>query len=163
MSAQGRSAADALEPPPLRHVASLQVDVGPPLEIGETPAGLRRIIPITGGRVSGPLFSGRVLPGGADHQLIRTPTETEVEARYVVETDEGELVYIENRGLRTGSAADIARLRADLPVDPARIYFRSTPRFETSAPRLAPLTSHIFVGVGTRDPAAVHFEFFWVL
>jgi hypothetical protein len=67
VSVQVRPTADAPEPPRLRHVASLQVDVGPPLEIGETPAGLRRIIPITGGRVSGPLFSGRVLPGGADH------------------------------------------------------------------------------------------------
>jgi hypothetical protein len=163
VSTQVGPTADAPQLPSLRHVASLQVDVGPPLEIGETPAGLRRVVPITGGRVSGPLFSGRVLPGGADHQLIRTPTQTEVEARYVVETDEGELVYVENRGLRTGAPADIARLRADLPVDPSRIYFRSTPRFETSAPRLAPLTSHIFVGVGTRHPAAVHFDFFWVL
>jgi hypothetical protein len=163
VSAQVRPTADGPQLPPLHHVASLQVDVGPPLEIGETPAGIRRVIPITGGRVSGPLFSGRVLPGGADNQLIRTPTQTEVAARYVVETDGGELVYIENRGLRTGSVEDIARLRADLPVDPARIYFRSTPCFKTSSPRLATLTSHVFVGVGSRHPTAVHFEFFMVL
>jgi hypothetical protein len=112
--------------------------------------------------VSGPLLSGRVLPGGADSQLIRTETETVAEARYVIETDEGERVYVENTGLRTGSAEDIARLRQDLPVDPARIYFRSTPRFETSAPRLAVLTSHVFVGSGVRHPTGVVFDFFRV-
>jgi uncharacterized protein DUF3237 len=149
-------------PPPLSHVMHLEVVVDRPIEIGETPAGQRRVIPITGGEVSGPLLSGRVLPGGADFQLIRTGTETVAEARYVIETDRGERVYVENVGLRTGSAEDIARLRQDLPVDPARIYFRSSPRFETAAPRLAALTSHVFVGSGQRHPTAVVFDFFQV-
>lgn len=156
------SAEQSPAPPPLRHVATLYIEVGPPIEIGATPAGLRRVIPITGGRVTGSLFEGRVLAGGADFQLIRTPTETEVEARYVIESDRGETVYIDNRGLRTGSADDIARLREDLPVDPSRIYFRSSPRFETSAPRLAGLTRHLFVGVGIRRPDTVQFDVFQV-
>jgi uncharacterized protein DUF3237 len=151
-----------VEPPPLRHVLHLEVTVAPPIEIGATPAGQRRVIPITGGLVSGPLLTGRVLPGGADFQLIRTETETVAEARYVIETDRGERVYVENLGLRTGSAEDIARLRQDLPVDPARIYFRSSPRFETDSPRLAALTSHVFVGTGQRHPTAVVFDFFEV-
>jgi hypothetical protein len=150
-------------PPPLEHVLHLEVTVDRPVEIGPTPAGHRRVIPITGGTVSGPLLTGRVLPGGADFQVIRTETETVAEARYVIETDQGERVYVENTGLRTGSAEDIARLRQDLPVDPARIYFRSTPRFETSAPRLAVLTSHVFVGSGVRHPAGVVFDFFRVV
>jgi hypothetical protein len=149
-------------PPPLEHVLHLEVTVDRAVEIGPTPAGHRRVIPITGGTVSGPLLTGRVLPGGADSQLIRTETETVAEARYVIETDEGERVYVENTGLRTGSAEDIARLRQDLPVDPARIYFRSTPRFETSAPRLAVLTAHVFVGSGVRHPTGVVFDFFRV-
>ncbi|OMQ14910.1 hypothetical protein A7K94_0213210 [Modestobacter sp. VKM Ac-2676] len=149
-------------PPPLEHLLHLEVTVDPPIEIGATPAGLRRVIPITGGVVSGPLLTGRVLPGGADFQVIRTPTETVAEARYVLESDQGERVYVENTGLRTGSAEDIARLRDGLPVDPARIYFRSVPRFETAAPRLAVLTSHVFVGSGVRHPDAVVFDFFRV-
>jgi hypothetical protein len=149
-------------PPLLTHVAHLEVEVGAPLEIGGTPAGLRRVIPITGGTVSGTLLTGRVLPGGADSQLIRTETETVADARYVLETDLGELVYVHNVALRTGSAADIARLRQDLPVDPARIYFRSTPVFETASPRLAALTSHVFVGTGARFPGSVVFDFFQI-
>lgn len=149
-------------PPPLIHALHLEVEVGTPVEIGRTPAGLRRVIPITGGTVSGPLMTGRIVPGGADFQVIRTETETVADAKYVLESDRGELVYVENLALRTGSAEDIARLRQDLPVDPARIYFRSSPRFETEAPRLAALTSHVFVGSGVRHPSAVVFDFFQV-
>ena len=149
-------------PPSLTHVLHLEVEVGPPIEVGQTPAGLRRVIPILGGSVSGPLLTGRVLPGGADFQVIRTATETVAEARYVLETDAGETVYVENTGLRTGSADDIARLRQDLPVDPARIYFRSWPRFETASPRLAALSAHLHVGTGVRHPRGVVFDFFRV-
>jgi len=147
-------------PPALAHVLHLEVEVGPPVEVGRTPGGLRRVVPILGGTVSGPLLTGRVLPGGADFQVIRTETETVAEARYVLESDDGEVVYVENTGLRTGSAEDIARLRQDLPVDPARIYFRSWPRFETAAPRLAALTGHLHVGTGVRHPRGVVFDFF---
>ena len=150
------------QPPPLTHVLHLEVEVGAPVEIGRTPGGLRRVIPITGGTVSGPLMTGRILPGGADFQVIRAETETLAEARYVLESDRGELVYVDNRALRTGSAEDIARLRRDLPVDPARIYFRGTPRFETAAERLAVLNTRVFVGVGTRRPRSVAFDVFAV-
>jgi hypothetical protein len=69
---------------------------------------------------------------------------------------------VQNLALRTGSAEDVERLRQDQPVDPAPISFRSTPRFETEAPRLAELTSHVYVGSGVRRPRAVVFDFFQV-
>jgi len=146
--------------PLLEPVTSVVVDVGPAQEIGITPQGRRRIIPITGGRASGPLLNGRVLPGGADFQLIRSDTHTDIHARYVIETDEGEQVYVENTGIRTGSAEDIARLVQGLPVDPARIYFRSYPRFETASARLHWLNTHLFVGTGARYPDRVELQFF---
>lgn len=74
-----------------------------------------------------------MLPGGNDFQHVRNDTETTVLARYVLESDHGEIVLIENSGIRTGSAEDLARLRRDEPADPAQIYFRSTP---TSRPPL---------------------------
>src|SRR3954454_16011654 len=112
-------------PPELVHVLHLEVEVAAPIEVGRLTTGLRRVVPITGGTVSG-TFSGRVLPGGADVQLIRSDTETEVEARYLLESDRGELVSVHNIGRRTGPTEAIARLRRAEPVDPARIYFRST-------------------------------------
>jgi hypothetical protein len=148
--------------PGLEHVLHLSVQVAAAIEVGATRQGVRRVVPITGGQVTGPLLTGRVLPGGADYQLIRSATETQVEARYLIESDQGELVYVDNRGLRTASAADIARLRQDLYVDPARVYFRTSPRFETASPRLDALNTGVFVGVGERLPGAVTFDVFRV-
>jgi hypothetical protein len=150
------------KPPALVHAMHLEVEVAAPLEVGSLTSGVRRVVPIVGGTVSGPLMTGRVLPGGADIQLIRSATETEVEARYLLESDQGELVTVHNVGLRTGSAEDIARLRRDEPVDPARIYFRGAPRFETASPRLARLMTRLFVGVGSRQPRTVLFDVFAV-
>lgn len=59
-----------LPAPRLEHLCDLAVTIAPPVEVGTTPAGLRRMIPITGGTVSGPKVNGRVLAGGADFQLI---------------------------------------------------------------------------------------------
>jgi hypothetical protein len=149
-------------PPGLRHLAHLSIEVGLPLEIGTTPAGRRRVIPILGGTVDGPLLVGKVLPGGADFQLIRTATITEVHARYVLEMVAGDRIYVENTGYRTGSAEDIERLGQGLPVDPDRIYFRSVPRFETESAQLDYLNSCIFVGAGERHPDRVEFDFYQV-
>jgi hypothetical protein len=148
--------------PALLHVLHLEITVGDGVDVGVTAAGVRRVVPITGGRVSGPAFTGLVLPGGADEQLVRTPTETSVLARYLLESDQGEVVLVRNVGIRTGSAEDLERLRRDEPVDPTRIYFRSTPTFETAAPRLARLNRHVYVGSGTRAPGLVRFDVFEV-
>src|SRR5690606_1170908 len=134
-------------PPTLEHLATLVVEVAQVQEIGHTPSGRRRVIPITGGTVTGKL-SGRILPGGADFQSIRSHTYTDIHARYVIETDAGETIYVENTGIRTGSAEDIAALAHGQAVDPERIYFRSHPRFETASPRLEWLNTHLFVGTG---------------
>ncbi|MBF6617917.1 DUF3237 domain-containing protein [Pollutimonas thiosulfatoxidans] len=149
-------------PPAVEHLATLTVEVAAPQEVGATPFGNRRVIPITGGTVSGPVFNGRILPGGADFQLISSPTYTDIHARYVIETDQGEQIYVENTGIRTGSQEDIRLLAQGLPVDPARIYFRSIPRFETAAPRLAWLNTHLFLGTGARYPDRVELNFFVV-
>lgn len=150
-----------LTPPPLEHLTTIVVDVAAPQEIGSTPTGRRRVIPIIGGTATGAL-SGKVLPGGADFQSIRSETFTDIHARYVIETDQGETVYVENTGIRTGSPEDIAALAAGRPVPPERIYFRSYPRFETASPRLAWLNTHLFVGTGARFPDRVELNFFAV-
>jgi hypothetical protein len=148
--------------PALQHVLHLEITVAEGLDVGATPSGLRRVVPITGGCVTGPLFTGRILPGGADVQLLRNPTDTSVDARYVVESDRGELVLVRNVGIRSGSAEDLGRLQREEPVDPARIYFRSTPTFHTAAPRLDRLNTHVYVGSGTRAPGRVTFDVFEV-
>ena len=152
---------DPLAPPALRLLADLSVDVGTPLEVGEVPGqGQRRLIPILGGTVRGPHWQGRILPGGTDFQLIAGARLALLEARYVIETDAGERIYVENRALRSGPPALIARLARGEPVDPALVYFRCTPRFEVSAPALRWMMERLFVGTGVRHPQQVLLRFF---
>lgn len=142
-------------PPVLEHAFDASVEVGTPQEIGETGLGLRRVIPISGGAIGGPLLTGRIRPGGADFQIIRASGLTELHARYVIEASDGSLVYVVNDGIRFGPPEALDRLRRGLPVDPGLIYFRSAPRFETAAPHLAWMTTSLFVASGARHPDRV--------
>src|SRR5438067_1202623 len=94
---------DILEPT-LRFFADVDVQVDRPQEVGDGPRGRRRLIPILGGQVKGDGWTARILPGGADFQLIVNDTLAELDARYVLETDGGELVYVRNRAVRSGPA-----------------------------------------------------------
>jgi len=147
--------------PSLDYLATLTVMVGTPADIGPTPAGHRRIIPIMGGTVDGPALRGKILPYGADFQLLKSDTLTELEAKYAIETDGGERIYIENFGLRSGSKEDIERLVRGEEVDPERIYFRCSPKF-TAAGQWAWLNSKILVGTGERHPGSVVINVFVV-
>ena len=131
-------------------------------ELGETPQGRRRIIGITGGRFSGERLSGRVLAGGADWQLIRPDGVADLDARYTLETSDGALIYVRNRGYRHGSPEIIRRLAGGEAVDPSLYYMRTTPRFETGDPRYAWLNRVICVANGARRRAAVDLEVFEV-
>jgi hypothetical protein len=156
-------AADPLAPPALAHFADLEVEVGAAIEVGRVAGGLRRVIPIVGGRCKGRDFSARVLPGGADFQLVTSETMARLEARYVLETDAGDCIYVHNDAVRTAPAAVMARLVRGEPVDPGEVYFRCVPRFEASAPALAWIAERVFVGVGVRRPSTVEMRFFEVL
>ena len=152
---------DPLSAPSLRLLADLSVEVGAPLEVGAVPTlGRRRLIPILGGSAHGPHWQGRILPGGADFQLIAGERVALLEARYVIETDAGDLIYVENRALRSGPPELLARLARGEPVDPASIYFRCAPRFEVSAPALHWMMERLFVGSGVRHPQQVLLRFF---
>ncbi len=147
----------------VEHVADLTVFVGEPIEVCETAAGFRRVIPITGGVARGPRLFGRILAGGADFQLLRPDGVAELHARYVLETAGGARIYVENTGLRHGPPEAMERLRRGEPVEPKLIYFRSTPRFETGDESHAWLRKHVFVADGVRRPDRVELAFYLVL
>ena len=132
-------------------------------ELGTGPLGRRRIIPITGGRFEGERLSGRVLPGGADWQVIRPDGVADLDARYTLETGDGALIYVRNKGYRHGPEDVIRRLAAGEAVDPKLYYMRTTPWFETGDARYAWLNRIVCVGTGARLAAAVQLEFFEVL
>ena len=159
----------SLPKPELEHVADLTVQVAAPIEAGNVTGlnsrGKRRIIPITGGRLDGPQLQGRVLPGGADFQIVVSDTCADLDARYLIELDgahQGEHIFVQNRALRRGSAEDVARLVRGEPVDPQAIYFRCVPSFEVSCAALQWLTQSVFIGTGARFPERVLISLFRV-
>ncbi len=147
----------------LLHVADLSVIVGDPIDVGDTGAGVRRVIPILGGEVTGPRIKGHVMQGGADYQILRKDGVTELHARYVLECENGAKIYVKHSGLRHGPPDAMERLRRGEPVDPKLIYFRATPRFETSDKNYNWLTRHIFICDGIRRPNRVELAFYQVL
>lgn len=148
------------EAPPLNFFATLHVDVATPQDVGPTPRGQRRLIPITGGTARGVDWQARVLPGGADFQLIGEDGLTDLDARYTLETDAGDWIYVQNTALRSGPPEAMAQLARGEAVDPALIYFRCLPRFETASRALGWINSRLFVGTGVRLPQQVQMQFF---
>ena len=149
--------------PTLVRFADLVVEVGAPMEVGAVGHGVRRVIPILGGAVTGRDWSARVLPAGADFQLIVNARMARLEARYVLETDAGDRIYVRNDAVRTAEPAVMERLVRGEPVDPADVYFRCVPSFETAAPALAWIMERVFLGSGVRTPNDVRMRFFEVM
>ncbi|RDI18161.1 uncharacterized protein DUF3237 [Pseudacidovorax intermedius] len=151
---------DPLAPPTLSHFAEVAVDVGQPLVLGRGAQGLRRVVPILGGTARGEGWTARVLPGGADFQLFVTDGCSVLDARYGMETDAGDLIYVQNHAVRAAAPEVMARLMRGEPVHPSEVYFRCTPTFETDSPALRWITERLFVGSGVRHPAQVAMRFF---
>ncbi len=153
-----------LPPPQLEHVCDLAVTIAAPVEVGHTPAGLRRMIPITGGTVKGPRLNGKVLAGGADFQLILgSGTQAHLDARYVIELDDSSRVFVQNTALRVASLENSQRIMNGQPVNPEEIYFRCQPKLEATTPAWAWLSESQFIGTGRRAPDGVYLSFYRVL
>jgi hypothetical protein len=156
--------------PGLVFAFELHATVAAPTELGTVANGRRRIVEITGGRFEGPgingpirgPFKGKVRPGGADWQIVREDGLTELDTRYTLETDTGKLIYVQNAGMRHAPPDVMKKLLAGEPVDPARVYFRTVPKFEAAAPELQWLTRAVFIGVGERYPTEVVVRFWRV-
>jgi len=146
-----------------KYVFSLAILIGAPIVAGETGHGTRRIIPILGGEVRGEGIKGTIFPVGADFQILRPNGFTELEAKYAFELDDGAIVYIENIGIRFGPKQLLDRIARGEIVDPALIYFRSVPKFETGAEKYRWLTENLFIGVGARHPDRVVIDVHQVL
>jgi hypothetical protein len=146
-----------------KYVFSLAIQIGAPIVAGDFGYGIRRIIPILGGAVRGEAIRGTIFPCGADFQIIRPNGFTELEAKYGFETDDGAVIYIENIGVRFGPKHLLDRIASGEAVDPASIYFRSVPKFETGAAKYRWLMENLFIGVGSRHPDRVEIDVHQVL
>ena len=88
---------NALPDPQLRHVYRLDAELDTPIDLGDTPQGHRRIIPLTRGHATGPYFDAELLPaGGADWQIVRASGSSVADIRYTLKTDGGALLYVQS-------------------------------------------------------------------
>ena len=131
----------AQEPPPLAFVFEEVVDLGPDRDAGLGPMGKRIHIGLLGGKVTGPKLSGRVVPGGADWQLVRNDGCTEIVADYFIETDDGVLIHVLNQGL----ACD--------PDKDRPLYLRANPRFDAPNGKYGWLNQSAFTSTIDLMPA----------
>lgn len=142
--------------PELEFVYEASGDLEPPRQIGPTYDGTRRIIPIVGGgRVQGPLIQGRLVGNSADWQVTRPDGVTVADALYAIETDDGVLIQIRNKGLRRGPPDVMARLAAGEEVDPAEYYFRTVPEFIAPVGKYEWMNQSIFLCSGARYPLGI--------
>ncbi|MCA1451859.1 DUF3237 domain-containing protein [Bradyrhizobium sp. BRP22] len=145
-----------------RYVFTITACIGEVTSAGGIGIGERRIIPIIGGEVKGDV-NGKVLPFGADFQIIRPNELIELEAKYAFETDDGAVIYVENRGIRFGPVDLLQKLKRGEAVDPRLIYFRTVPKFETGAEKYSWLMEHIFVASAARHTDRVVIDVHQVL
>lgn len=165
-SAPARPTGDAVPhrpAPGLEFVFAVEAQVGAPLELGIVDGARKRVIPILGGKVSGPRLTAEILPGGADWQGIRESSVADIYARYTLRTPEGTIISVVNPGIRRGPPEVIKRLVAGERVDPSLYYFRTTPTFEVAAGPYGWMRENVFVCSGIREPDRVLLEYFVVL
>jgi len=146
-----------------RYVFTITAHIGGVTSVGDIGTGVRRIIPITGGEVKGKGVNGKVCAFGADFQIIRPSELIELEAKYAFETDDGAVIYVENKGIRFGPVELLQRLKRGEPVDPKLIYFRTVPKFETGAEKYRWLMENLFVGSAARHADRVVLDVHQVL
>ena len=143
-------------------IFTIEAELAPTLNLGRTPIGERRIIDIRGGSVRGPKLNGRVLPGGADWQVIRSDGAADISARYTIETDQGARILVNSDGLRHGPPNVIAKLTRGEDVDPASYYFRTLMRFETGDSSCDWLNRILAIACGARLAQAVKLDVYEV-
>lgn len=116
-----------------KHVFTIEAVISAPLEIGKTPTGKRLSIPIRGGTFYGQKLNGKVLPGGADSQLITCDGTVKLDARYMIQTDDGILIKVNNTGILVPA------------TDNKELYFRTTPTFDAPEGKYQWLNEAIFI------------------
>jgi hypothetical protein len=145
-----------------RYLLTIDAGVAAPLVISEHGPMARRMIPITEGTVSGRV-TGRITAGGADWQYMHANGVTDVEARYCLELEGGDVVEVQSSGVRSATPDIVERMFAGKALAPDEYYFRTGIKIRTSSERYEWLTRFICVGIATREKDRVVIRVFEIL
>ena len=109
--------------PQLVFAFEFRVTLAPATVVGQTAFGHRQYIPITGGRIAGPKFTGEVLPGGWDYQLGLPDGCSMLSADYFIRAHDGTTIHVLNEGLScpptgAGNPRSFFRPRFEAPRGP---------------------------------------------
>jgi muconolactone delta-isomerase len=144
-------------------VYRLDATLGEPLDLGDVVQGHRHIVPLTGGTFTGPQISGTLVPGAsADWQTVLPDGTALGDIRYTLQTNGGDLLYVQSRSVRHGPTEVLARLGRGEDVDPSEYTFRAATQIETAAPELDWLNKGVFISVAGRQAARVIYETYLV-
>lgn len=139
---------------------TLTVDFASMVSIGQTPAGLRRIAPVSGGTFSGDRLKGTVLPGGNDWVLNRADGVMVIDVRLTLQTDDGALIYLTYQGHFLAGPEAMARFAKGEVLDPTDYSLAIIARFECGDPRYSWLNNVIAVGTGEQTRAGPIYSIF---
>jgi hypothetical protein len=154
--------------PALTRIARIEVQVTPPIVLGELSGNERRMISIAGGKMtiegreeSAPALAGTILPGGSDIQLVRGDGTIELTARYAIDFGAAGKVLVENTGIRRESTRPAVGTTGSMEGTSTKApYFRGVIRFLAPSGQLSWLNSSVFVSSGYREGGTVFLDVF---
>lgn len=151
--------------PTLEHAFTIAIDLAGlqwvvPTALGDT----RAAVYAASGTISGPMLQGIVIPmSGGDFPLVRPNGVIDFDARYLLQAEDGAVIYMQNRGFRWAKTPEIAeKMARNEDVGHDDYYMRVSPKFDAPAGPHEWLTKHMFVGVAEKIPGANRIHYFVV-
>ena len=151
--------------PQLEHAFTISIELTGLQWVKPTSMGATRAaVFAAAGKIEGPRLNGRVIPmSGGDFPLVRPNGVIDFDARYLLEANDGTVIYMQNRGYRWGSEEAMAKMSRNEPVQPDEYYMSASPKFEAPEGPHEWLSRHVFVGVAEKTPGANRIHYFVVL
>jgi hypothetical protein len=151
--------------PQFEHAFTISIELAGLQWVKPTSMGATRAaVYAASGKIEGPRLNGRVIPmSGGDFPLVRPNGVIDFDARYLLEADDGAIIYMQNRGYRWGSEEAMAKMSRNEPVRPDEYYMRVCPKFDVPEGPHEWMSRHVFVGVAEKVPGANRIHYFVVL